>query len=107
MSDCDRSKVTVSLPLPRFAERFPVTPLMVTALALPLIVVPAAGVIRILFAAGWLIVKLTAPLSVRVKLPPTRLVATFASIARCSSDSNRQRTDFRDGARLRRWLLLI
>src|SRR5262245_42541156 len=103
----DRSKVMESSPVPRLTDRFPVTSAMVTGPAWPLMVVPASGVILIWFSAGWLIVKLTAPLSVRDRLPFTRLAVMLAGTSRQSSDSRagRHRADLRTGARLRRpWL---
>src|SRR5262249_10068495 len=105
----DRSKVTLSLPVPRLTERFPVTSSRVTGPAWPLMVVPSPGVIWIRLAAGWLIVRLLAPLSVMVRLPSTRLVETLAGVSRSSSDSRpgRKRTGLRTGACLRRRLRLI
>src|SRR5262245_49117436 len=102
----DRSKVRLSLPAPRLTERFPVTSSMVTGPDWPLTVVPSAGVIVIWLAAGWLIVRLLAPLSVSVRLPSTRLVVTLAGVSRSSSDSRagRNRTGLRTGACLRRRL---
>src|SRR5262245_8434192 len=83
----DRSNVSESLPVPQLADRFPDTPELVTMRGWPLMVVPSVGVSRITLGAGWLITTLLAPLSVIVRLPPTRLVAMLAISARPSSDS--------------------
>src|SRR5262245_60150164 len=100
----DRSNVTLSLPPPRLTDRFPVTPVMFTASAWPLMVVPTPGVSLITLAAGWLIVTLVAPLSVRVRLPSTRLVERLAGTSRSSSEcrAGRNRAGGRATAALRR-----
>src|SRR5262249_10834044 len=103
----DRSKVRVSLPVPRLTERFPLTPLMVTAPAWPLMVVPASGVSLIWLAAGWLIVSPIAPLSLRVRLPATRLEVMLPARARrlsSVSEAGRKRIGVRADADLRRSL---
>src|SRR5262249_19334697 len=77
---------------------------MVTGPFCPLIVVPSAGVREIRPGRSWLMVKLTEPSSVRVRLPPARLVVTLDGTSRSPSDSRtgRNRGGFRAGATLRR-----